>query len=107
MLAPFATMEAIAEAVPRIVASGIGPMILEYIDIVAMAGIEAASGIELGVGPEVRAETLAYLVVVLEDRSDERLDEDAEELADHAGRAGRHRRVRPAPGVRGGVDRGA
>ena len=52
VLAPFATMEVIAEAVPRIVASGVGPMILEYIDIVAMAGIEAASGIEIGVGPE-------------------------------------------------------
>ncbi len=88
VLAPFATMEAIAEAVPRIVASGIGPMILEYIDIVAMAGIEAASGIEIGVGPEVRAETLAYLVVVLEDRSDERLDEDAEELAAMLGELG-------------------
>jgi glycolate oxidase len=88
VLAPFATMEAIAEAVPRIVASGVGPMILEYIDIVAMAGIEAASGIEIGVAPEVRAETLAYLVVVLEDRSDARLDEDAEELATMLGELG-------------------
>jgi glycolate oxidase len=81
MLAPFGSMEEIAEAVPRIVASGIDPMILEYIDIVAMAGIEAASGIEIGVPEDIRAQTLAYLVVVLEDRSDRRLDEDAEELA--------------------------
>jgi glycolate oxidase len=81
ILAPFASMEAIAAAVPRIVGSGIDPMVLEYIDLVAMAGIEAASGIELGVDPDVRAQTLAYLVVVLEDRSARRLDEDAEELA--------------------------
>jgi glycolate oxidase len=81
VLAPFPSMESIAEAVPAIVRSGIDPMVLEYIDLVAMAGIEAASGLELGVDPEVRAATLAYLVVVLEDRSEVRLEEDAEELA--------------------------
>ena len=38
-------------------------------------------GVELGVDAAVKAQTLAYLVVVLEDRRDDRLDEDAEELA--------------------------
>jgi glycolate oxidase len=81
VLAPFGSVADIAAAVPTIVRSGIDPMVLEYIDLVAMAGIEAASGIELGVDPEVRARALAYLVVVLEDRSAVRLEEDAEELA--------------------------
>src|SRR5690606_14884253 len=32
VLAPFATLEEVTAAVPRIVASGIGPLLLEYID---------------------------------------------------------------------------
>jgi glycolate oxidase len=33
VLAPFSTIDGVTHAVPRIVASGVGPMILEYIDI--------------------------------------------------------------------------
>ena len=81
LLAPFTTLDAIADAVPRIVASGIGPLIVEYIDRTAMAGIVKATGLDLGVPREVRHQTLAYLVVVLEQRRADRLDEDVEELA--------------------------
>src|SRR5690606_7954247 len=66
LLAPFTTLEAIAEAVPRIVASGIGPLIVEYIDRMAMAGIVKASGLDLGVPADVKSHAAAYLVVVLE-----------------------------------------
>jgi glycolate oxidase len=81
LLAPFTTLDAIADAVPRIVASGIGPLIVEYIDRTAMAGIVKASGLDLGVPAEVKGQTRAYLVVVLEQRRADRLDEDVEELA--------------------------
>jgi glycolate oxidase len=81
LLAPFATIAAIASAVPPIVASGVGPLMVEYIDLVTMAGITAAAGIDLGIPEDIRDRALAYLVVVLESHHAERLDEDTEALA--------------------------
>ena len=81
LLAPFRTLQEITDAVPRIVASGVGPLVLEYIDRLAMAGIAKANDLHLGVPHEVRADALAYLVVVLEQRRSDRLDEDVDELA--------------------------
>lgn len=81
LLAPFTTLDAVTDAVPRIVASGIGPLILEYVDATAMAGIVKANDLELGVPREVRHRSVAYLVMVLEDRRDDRLAEDVDELA--------------------------
>jgi glycolate oxidase len=81
VLAPFATLEDITAAVPKIVASGVGPLLVEYIDFITMDAIVTNHGIELGVDPKVKAGALAYLVVVLEDRRDDRLDENTEELA--------------------------
>lgn len=81
ILAPFRTLGEITHAVPRIVDSGVGPLILEYIDRLAMAGIAKANGLELGIPKDVRTDAHAYLVVVLEERRAERLDEDVQELA--------------------------
>jgi glycolate oxidase len=81
VLAPFATLEGVTEAVPKIVASGIGPLLVEYIDVITMDAIARGHGVELGVEPAIKEQTLAYLVVVLEDRRDDRLDENTEELA--------------------------
>jgi glycolate oxidase len=81
LLAPFATIAAIASAVPPIVASGVGPLMVEYIDLVTMAGITAAAGIDLGIPDDIRDRALAYLVVVLEDHHAGRLEEDTEALA--------------------------
>jgi glycolate oxidase len=81
LLAPFATLEAATSAAPAIVGSGIGPLVVEYIDLISMGGIVANAGLDLGVNPEVREQALAYLVVVLEQRRDDRLAEDVEELA--------------------------
>jgi glycolate oxidase len=61
--------------------SGIGPLILEYLDLVSMAGIVAAADLDFGVPDEIRERTLAYLVIVLEHRRASRLDEDTAELA--------------------------
>src|SRR3984957_17894162 len=80
VLAPFRTVAEIASAVPRIVQSGAAPMILEYIDMMSMAAITAARGLELGIGDAVKDAALAYLVVVLESRDTGRLDEDIEAL---------------------------
>ncbi len=82
VLAPFRTVAEIASAVPKIVASGVAPLILEYIDMMSMAAITGARGLELGIGPEVKEAALAYLVVVLESRDQGRLDEDIEGLGD-------------------------
>ena len=88
VLAPFATLDEIARAVPRIVASGIGPLLVEYIDLVSMAGITANVGLDLGIPQEIKDSALAYLVVVLEDRRADRLEEDVEELATLTGELG-------------------
>ena len=82
VLAPFRTLEEVTAAVPRIVASGVGPMVLEYIDLVTMAAIVANTGLVLGVPQEIKDSALAYLVVVLEARTEPRIDEDVAELAE-------------------------
>jgi glycolate oxidase len=81
ILVPFATLEDVAAAVPRIVGSGLMPTILEYIDFITMSAITTSAGLELGVPAEVKDKALAYLVVVIENRSDERVEEDTAELA--------------------------
>jgi glycolate oxidase len=81
VLAPFASMEGITDAVPAIVGSGVGPMILEYIDVVSMAGITKNAGLDLGIPASVKDDTIAYLVVVVEARTSARLDEDVADVA--------------------------
>ena len=83
VLAPFATLAEVAQAVPHIVSSGVDPSILEYIDVLAMAGITASAGLDLGIPEEIKAATLAYLVVVLEGMQAARVEEDVER-AGHA-----------------------
>ncbi|MFZ6004157.1 MAG: FAD-binding oxidoreductase [Actinomycetota bacterium] len=82
ILVPFATLDDVAAAVPLIVGSGLMPTILEYIDFITMSAITNSAGLELGVPEEIKDKALAYLVVVLENRSDERVEEDTAELAD-------------------------
>jgi len=88
LLAPFATVEGVAEAVPPVVASGIGPLLVEYIDMISMAGITANAGIDLGIPDEVREAALAYLVIVLEGHHEARVAEDTEALATHLAELG-------------------
>ena len=66
LLAPFADIEHIAAAGAPIVASGLDPLLVEYIDLVSMAGITANAGIDLGIPGDIKERALAYLVVVLE-----------------------------------------
>ncbi len=80
VLAPFATLAEVAHAVPHIVNSGIDPSILEYVDTLVMAGITQAAGLDLGIPEEVKAGTLAYLVVVVEGMEADRVEGDVERL---------------------------
>jgi len=76
VLAPFTTVDEVTRAVPRLVHSGIGPRILEYVDALVMAGITGAAGLDLGIPADVQAKASAYLVVVLESSHEDRLDDD-------------------------------
>jgi glycolate oxidase len=80
VLVPFATLPEVTRAVPQVVASGLAPLILEYLDVLTMKGITRSAGIDLGVPDEVQSATLAYLVVVLESTHDDRLEADVESL---------------------------
>ncbi|MEZ5239363.1 MAG: FAD-linked oxidase C-terminal domain-containing protein [Microthrixaceae bacterium] len=81
VLAPFATLPEVTASVPRILDSGVGPLILEYIDLMTMAATKAHLGLELGIPAEVEASALAYLVVMLESTHEDRLEADTESLA--------------------------
>lgn len=78
VLAPFADFDAVMTAVPEVLASGLAPYILEYIDNLTMAGLVHIQNLELGVPDKIRDNCQAYLVVALENRTAERLDEDVE-----------------------------
>ncbi len=73
-------------AVPKVVASGVGPMIVEYIDLVTMSAMANDLGVELGVSDDIRERALAYLVIQLESAHEDRLEADmvalAEQVAD-------------------------
>ena len=82
VLAPFTTLDEVTAAVPRIVASGIGPLILEYVDMITMAAITANVGLDLGIPEPVRDAALAYLVIVLESTHEARLDDDVASIGE-------------------------
>ncbi|MBP9066149.1 MAG: FAD-binding protein, partial [Candidatus Microthrix sp.] len=48
VLAPFASMDEVTEAVPKVVASGVDPMILEYIDMLTLSAMGTTLGLDLG-----------------------------------------------------------
>jgi glycolate oxidase len=82
VLAPFAALESVTKAVPEIVGRGASPLILEYIDMLTMAAITANVGLDLGIPKEVRDSAYAYLVVVLENAHEERVEEDVGALGE-------------------------
>ena len=83
LLAPFATLDDVMAAVPRIVASDIGPLIVEYIDLLTMSGMTRTYDLDLGVPEDVASRTQAYLCLMLEGATEARLDEDVQSLAEH------------------------
>ncbi len=81
VLAPFTTLDEVTAAVPAMVRSGIGPLMLEYIDMLTMASATAYVGLDLGIPDDVKERALAYLVVALESSHADRLDEDTQTAA--------------------------
>ncbi|WP_059017883.1 FAD-linked oxidase C-terminal domain-containing protein [Mycobacterium sp. M26] len=80
VLAPFDDFDQVMAAVPKIISSGLGPSIVEYIDRAVMTAIAAAEDLELGIPERIRETCEAYLVVALENNHSDRLDQDAEQL---------------------------
>lgn len=78
VLAPFPDLASVATAVPTVVGSGIGPLILEYIDAFTMGAITYTADLQLGIPDEIKEKSQAYLVVMLENNSTSRLEEDVE-----------------------------
>ncbi|WP_204802544.1 FAD-binding oxidoreductase [Mycobacterium riyadhense] len=82
VLAPFADFDQVMAAVPKILASGLAPDILEYIDNTTMAALIATQNLELGIPDTIRDSCEAYLLVALESRSADRLFEDVETVGE-------------------------
>jgi len=80
VLAPFHSVDEVARAVPKVVGSGLAPLILEYIDGFTMGAITHAQQLDLGVPAEVKEKAQAYLLVMLENQHPQRVDEDTEQL---------------------------
>jgi glycolate oxidase len=90
LLAPFSSIAEVAAVVPRIVASGVQPLILEYIDRWTMKGLLRMNDLALGIPDEVADVTEAYLIVVLEGRDDARLQVDVADVAEQLAAAHAH-----------------
>ena len=90
LLAPFSSVADVAAVVPRIVASGVQPLILEYIDRATMKGLLRMNDLSLGIPNEVADITEAYLVVVLEGRDEQRLEVDVADVAHQLSAANAH-----------------
>ncbi|MFC0432034.1 FAD-binding oxidoreductase [Kutzneria buriramensis] len=78
VLAPFADAHELTLAVPRLLATGIDPVVLEYVDALTMAALAHAEDMASAVHESAQA----YLIVELESRTAERLAEDVVEVAE-------------------------
>lgn len=88
VFAPFETFDEVMTVVPKIVSSGLSPHILEYIDNLTLAAISYNEKLSLGVPDAIRDTAQAYLVVALENRDNDRLHADIEELGGMLGELG-------------------
>jgi glycolate dehydrogenase FAD-linked subunit len=88
LLVPFTTLDEVTAAVPEVVRSGVGPLVLEYIDTLTMAAATAYVGLDLGIPDDVKEAALAYLVVGLESTHADRLEEDSHTVATQLGDLG-------------------
>lgn len=82
LLAPFADVDTVAEVIPRTVVSGTRPKVLEYIDRSTMKALLRFNDLGLGITEDIAAKTEAYLLVEIEGRTPQQLEEDLELLAE-------------------------
>lgn len=76
VLAPFASLDSLTAAVPRIVTSGVGPLVLEYAEMGSLVAITGEAGIDLGIPADVRERAFGCLLLVIEGHREERVEED-------------------------------
>ena len=89
LLVPFLSLEDVAAAVPVIVRSGVGPLILEYVDGGGLSLLAANVGLDLGIAADVQETAAAYL------------DRRARRPPRNSGRRRSRRARRPAARARG------
>jgi glycolate oxidase len=80
VMAPFATLRDVTRAVPEVVCSGLGPTIVEYIDMLTLGATLDYVGLDIGIPDDVRATALAYLVVSIDGPDAGRVEADAVRL---------------------------
>lgn len=88
LLAPFADLPAVMRAVPTVVRSGVDPVILEYVDKLTLAAISYSQNLNLGIPDAVRDTAEAHLVIGVENREHDRLDDDVAMLGELLGSLG-------------------
>lgn len=88
ILVPFSTLEDVTKAIPSIVNSGINPLLLEYVDMIALQATTASQGLDLGIPDQIKDTALAYLIITIEGHSAARVEEDAEATAELVGELG-------------------
>ncbi len=82
LLVPFADLPAVMRSVPAVVRSGVDPNILEYIDKLTLAAISYAQNVNLGIPDSIREAAEAHLVIGVENRDHDRLDDDVAMLGE-------------------------
>jgi glycolate oxidase len=80
-LVPFGSLEEVTRVVPQLIASGLQPAMLEYLDGGTLSALTKSTSLELGVHSAVAEKASAYLIVILETRTSEQLDLDLVDLA--------------------------
>jgi glycolate oxidase len=88
LVAPFADLPAVMRAVPTVVRSGADPVILEYVDKLTLAAISYSQNLNLGIPDSIRETAEAHLVIGLENRDRDRLDDDVAMLGELLGSIG-------------------
>jgi glycolate oxidase len=86
VLAPFPALSDVTSAVPEILRRGLNPTVLEYVDTLTMQVITTNEKVDLGIPVEVKEAASAYLVTVIDQPTQSRLDEDLEVLAELLGK---------------------
>ncbi|MEM3873564.1 MAG: FAD-binding oxidoreductase [Candidatus Bathyarchaeia archaeon] len=78
LLVAFKTLKQGVAAVPLLLKCGVTPLIIEFIDNVGLNAMENYTGITVPIDEHVRSESEAFLLIVLEGESQEKLYRDAE-----------------------------
>ncbi|MEO6793750.1 MAG: FAD-binding oxidoreductase [Mycobacterium sp.] len=82
LLAPFPDLPVVLRAVRAVVRSGVDPVILEYVDKLTLAAISYSQNLNLGIPDAIRETAEAHLVIGVENRDRDRLDDDVAMLGE-------------------------